>query len=92
MTTREMNEGQANRQSESLIENFAQFAKDTGILVSIMINYYRDGTIEYNIEHDTDHYGDGLPLTQVMGLLYHASETIIQNSKEPEGESKIIEG
>jgi hypothetical protein len=86
MTERETtSEPIANVQSQSLIDSFNQLRDETGIMMSVMINYFKDGTIEYNIEHDKDHYGDALPLTQVIGLIYHATEIIIQNSKEADG-------
>ncbi len=75
----------AARQSESLIDSFNQLSQDTGIMMSVMINYYKDGMIDYNIEHNAEHYGDGVPLGSVIGLIYHAAELIIKNSKEPDG-------
>lgn len=49
--------------------------------MSVLISYYNDGTIEYSVEYDHEHYGENLPLEKVIGLLYHATETIISNSR-----------
>lgn len=60
---------------------FKEALADMDARMSILINYYKDGTIEYSIEHDRDYYGDDLDLSKVVGLLYHATETIIANAR-----------
>lgn len=63
------------------VDTFQQALKETDTRLSIMINYYNDGQIEYTIEHDKEHYGQKVDLGHVIGLIYHAAELIISNSK-----------
>lgn len=67
-----------------LMESFQQLSKESGISLSVMVNHYRDGTVEFNIEGNKDLYADGVPLRTVVGLLNHATHLIINQSKGEE--------
>ncbi len=50
--------------------------------LSILIHVYKDGTLEYSLEHNHEMYGEGVPIQVPIKALYSAAETIIANSKE----------
>lgn len=68
------------KKPENLLDSFQKLSMESGIGLSIMVNHYRDGTVEFNIEFDKELYKDGVPLNTVVGLLNHATGLIISQS------------
>ena len=74
----------------TLLENFAQLSKESGISLSVMVNHYHDGTVEFNIEFDKELYTDGVPLRTVIGLLNHAVQLIVKRSVDDNVEKEEV--
>ena len=50
--------------------------------LSILIHVYKDGTLEYSLEHNHEMYGEGVPIQVPIKALYSAAETIIASTAD----------